>query len=497
MSPDSSETFVVEIPPLTGVHAEPFSLGKMVRQMKFFGPAAVVASLSLGAGETIMATGLGSWSEYNLLWLLLLSVLVRGVFVTYLIGRYTAITGQGIGYRLVMLPGPRGWLLLAILTAEVGLLSMGLTTIAKPCGNLITYLLFDRLPEGWAFGVWENIWTTVLMAAAMLFSLLVSYRALERQQIVICGIVVTGTVIAGVLVQPDLLKLVTGVVSFGVMPEVPRWAPTAARDEYVLVLVTIFGYVGGSLSGYLAYSNWVGLSGWGLNSHKQIAQIRDLSGKSSQIDYLPEDPDQARRMRVLLSSLRWDVGMGAVVLFVVTAAFLTAGAAVLYPRQQTIGNNAWELLTKQAGIWAEIHDVLVPVYYIAVAAAMWGTLACVPEAITRVSHSFLCAIWPRFESFPRRRLHMLIVAWFFLTSLIWIWTGVTFNLLTQIAAFLTANLGLSVVCICVVYFNWTLPALYRPRWWVTLGGALSAIILLLCAAGGAVGLSRKLLAAFS
>ena len=128
---------------------------------------------------------------------------------------------------------------------------------------------------------------------------------------------------------------------------------------------------------------------------------------------------------------------------------------------------------------------------------MWGTLACIPEAITRVSHSFMCAIWPRFESFPRRRLHMLIVGWFFLTSLIWIWTGLTFNLLTQIAAFLTANLGLSVVCICVVYFNWTLPALYRPRWWMTLGGVLSAIILLLCAAGGAVGLSRKLLAAFS
>ena len=92
---------------------------------------------------------------------------------------------------------------------------------------------------------------------------------------------------------------------------------------------------------------------------------------------------------------------------------------------------------------------------------------------------------------------MLIVGWFFLTSLIWIWTGLTFNLLTQIAAFLTANLGLSVVCICVVYFNWTLPALYRPRWWMTLGGVLSAIILLLSAAGGAVGLSRKLLVALS
>ena len=76
--------------------------------MRYFGPAAVAASLSLGAGETIMATGLGAWSEYRLLWLLVLSVVVKGVFVMYLMDRYTAIMGQSVGRRLVMLLGPRG-----------------------------------------------------------------------------------------------------------------------------------------------------------------------------------------------------------------------------------------------------------------------------------------------------------------------------------------------------------------------------------------------------
>ena len=66
-----------------------------------------MASLSLGAGETIMATGLGAWSEYGLLWLLVLSVVVKGVFVMYLIGRYTAITGQSVGRRLVMCGTPQ------------------------------------------------------------------------------------------------------------------------------------------------------------------------------------------------------------------------------------------------------------------------------------------------------------------------------------------------------------------------------------------------------
>ena len=138
----------------------------------------------------------------------------------------------------------------------------------------------------------------------------------------------------------------------------------------------------------------------------------------------------------------------------------------------------------------------MPVYYVMVLAALWGTLASVPEAITRVTHEFLSAIWPRFEKFSFRRLQCIIVAWFFATSVAWTWSGVTFDLMTQIGAFLTLNLGLFVVFSCVLYFNITLPKRYRPSWWVIAGGLVSAVILLLCTIGGAVGLAQKLIAAF-
>ena len=73
----------IEIPPLTGLYAEPFSPGKLLRMMQFFGPAAVVASLGLGVGETIMVTGLGAWSEYDLFWLLILSGLWGLYYMLY------------------------------------------------------------------------------------------------------------------------------------------------------------------------------------------------------------------------------------------------------------------------------------------------------------------------------------------------------------------------------------------------------------------------------
>ena len=438
-----------------------------------------------------MVTGMGAWSEYDLLWLLLLSVLVKGVFVTYLMGRYTAVTGQRVAHRLAMLPGPRGWLLFLFIGAELAIWGMGMTTVAKPCGNLITFLLYDALPGNLSFGTWENLWTHVVFAAAMALALLSSFRALERQQILICGVMVLGTITATMIVKPDVWSLVSGLLSFGHLPAAPEWAPLAARHHYTLNLVTIFGYVGGGLSGYIAYSSWVSMSGWGINSHPQIDRFRRRAGGGSRIDYLPDDPEQARRLRTLLMPLRWDVAMGALVLFIVTAAFLAAGAVVLFPLQEVFGGDSWELLTKQANIWREIHQALVPVYYLIVLAAFWGTLASAPEATTRVTHELLSAVWPRFRKFPVRKLKCLIVAWFFVASLYWTWSDVTFDAMAQIGAFITLSLGLCVLFSCVLYFNMTLPRRYRPSWWVVAGGLVSAVVLLLCAVGGAAGLARK------
>ena len=98
----------VDIPPVTGPYAEPWSLKKIVALAAVFGPAAIVASVSIGAGETIVVVRAGAWAGYNLLWLVLLSCVVKGIFVTYLLGRYTAVSGEYIGHRLVKLTWTAG-----------------------------------------------------------------------------------------------------------------------------------------------------------------------------------------------------------------------------------------------------------------------------------------------------------------------------------------------------------------------------------------------------
>ena len=98
----------ISVPPLKGVFSQPWSFKKLIGLLAVFGPAAIVASVSIGAGETIVVVRAGAWSGYELLWLVLLSCIVKGIFVTYLLGRYTAISGEHIGHRIARLPGPRG-----------------------------------------------------------------------------------------------------------------------------------------------------------------------------------------------------------------------------------------------------------------------------------------------------------------------------------------------------------------------------------------------------
>ena len=97
-------------------------------------------------------------------------------------------------------------------------------------------------------------------------------------------------------------------------------------------MTTTFGYVGGSVMCYIAYANWMAIHRWGLNSHPDIESIRRRAAAGSPSDYLPNDRQDAARLRRLMLPLRWDVALGALVLFVVSASFMMAGAAALYPR---------------------------------------------------------------------------------------------------------------------------------------------------------------------
>ena len=478
------------MPPPSGVFAQPWSLKKIIGLLAVFGPAAIVASVSIGAGETIVVVRAGAWARYGLLWLVLLSCVVKGIFVTYLLGRYTAVSGEHVGHRLVRLPGPRGWLLLAIGAMEMIGAPLAWVPIAKPVGDLFHFFLQDVLPAAVPELTYENLITCGFIALALAFGLRLSFEKLEKQQLIICSILVLGTIAGTLMVRPDFREALIGSLSFGRLPEFPEWAPRDAVQNPLLTMATAFAYVGGTAMGYVVYANWVGIHRWGMTGHKDIEAIRRHAFTRDRIDYLPDDRQQVARMRRIVAPLRWDVGMGAVVLFIVTGAFMISGAAVLYPLQSQFAG--WSLLTEQRHVWSAIHGSLIWVYYVCIVAALWGTLQAFPEIYSRVLQEFFQAIWPG-RPWDYARIRRYVSAYLLVTTFVIVWLNIPFDILTQVAGFVLANLSIALMMLGALYLNFKLPGAYRTRPPMLAGAIISAVILVVFAGISGWGLAGKLL----
>jgi len=492
----------VKIPPLDDTTSQRRGLSRLLQRLTAFGPAAILASLAIGAGETIVVVRAGAWAGYSLMWLVLLSVLVKAVFFTYMLGRYTAISGEHIGHRLVKLPGPRGWLLITIIVLEMLAGPPLWVAIARPCGNLLYYVLASKdglhLPLSGSEEAWGQAITIAFIILALGMSLRLTYEKLEKQQIVICLILVTGTVLGTLLVRPDIGAAIIGSLRFGYVPETwPDFAPKIATEHPGLSMVNTFGYVGGSIMGYIVYANWVGLRRWGLCRHDDIEKIREQAARDDRIRYLPDDAVQARRLRRLAAPLKWDVGMGAIVLFVVTIAFMMSGAAVLYPMLMDGKIDSekvftgWNLLTGQAHVWKNIHESLIWIYYVTVIAALWGTLQAFPEVYARVTHEFCQAIWPK-KAIRFALLQRIICVYIAVGCVVLVWVDPPFDILISLVTFLVTSLPVALMMFASIYLNFLLPPRYRTHGIVLAGGCLSAVILTVATYISATGLADKL-----
>jgi Mn2+/Fe2+ NRAMP family transporter len=483
----------VSPPPLAPAFAEPWSLGKLCRMLRMFGPAAVLASVAIGAGETIIVVRAGAWMGYGLLWLVLLSVLVKGVCVTYFLGRYTAISGESLGSRLVRVPGPRGWLLVLLVVLELVAAPPLWAAIARPSGELLGYLF-----AGTHGGNTPQIIATAFIAVALLLSLPTSYRALELQQIAICGLLVLGTIIGTMLVRPDFAAALKGLLSFGHIPAVPPSAPEIFRQNALPLLAVTFGYVGGSVMTYLVYADFISIHKWGMTGHPQADEIRRRAAAGRPGDYLPNDRAAANEIRRAAAPIRWDVACGSAVLLIVTASFMMAGAAVLFPRREAgeqLGTfDGWHLLTDQAEIWNAIHPTLVWVYYVCVLAALWGTLQAYPDIYARGVTEYLKAIWPG-RSFQQRRIQLAICGYVFVTATAVIWSDLNFDTMTQVVSFLATTLAVAVAMLAGLWLNFQLPPLYRTRPWMLVAGFISAGVLIAVTVVSGVGVWQQLTSA--
>ena len=124
-----------------------------------------------------------------------------------------------------------------------------------------------------------------------MLSLPTSYRMLERQQIIICGILVAGHDHRhGAGAARSARRAARASSRSATFPHVPPSAPAEFRQNALPLIAVTFGYVGGSVMTYLVYPDFISLHGWGMTGHPQIDEIRRRAAAGKPADYLPTDP---------------------------------------------------------------------------------------------------------------------------------------------------------------------------------------------------------------
>src|SRR3972149_864102 len=76
--------------------------------LKSFGAGAIVASVTIGSGETLFASRSGALFGYTLIWCFVIGAVMKGVQV-YSATRYMVLTGEHPMTHWAHLPGPKGW----------------------------------------------------------------------------------------------------------------------------------------------------------------------------------------------------------------------------------------------------------------------------------------------------------------------------------------------------------------------------------------------------
>ena len=200
---DSDETH--DDPPTTSTPrprrsgSRPTRFPPAIRQI---GPGLILAASIVGTGELINTTSLGAKAGFSLLWLILLSCVIK-VFVQVELGRYAITHGKTTLAAFDSLPGPRlgaSWLcwlwLIMMLTTQAQIAAMEGTVGqaahmafpgASQCGR--------RCRGGDLVASWgpflashqEHFWAAVTTLAAVLLLLSGGYRRLENITTVLVG----------------------------------------------------------------------------------------------------------------------------------------------------------------------------------------------------------------------------------------------------------------------------------------------------------------------
>jgi hypothetical protein len=415
---------------------EELQQGSRLRWLKFFGPGAIIASVTVGSGETVFASRGGAVFGYTLLWCFVASALFKGIQV-YSGSRFMVLTGRHPLESWAEMPGPRGWFvwMLAFLTIiwMPFWLGGGLPLMLGDFTNWVVGFraepsVLSAMDEAGRalyeahLKMWARLWATLFIVMAVALTLAQSYGFLERVQTVIVGLLLFCMVVAAAFTHPDLAAIVKGTL-VPTRPRFEKWLldayPKDFRDRNPWVeMVVYFGVIGGGTQDYFGYLGLLREKAWGMLGGSHGNEQAPPTG-------ICEEPENRARGRLWLRAPLADVGASFACVLVFTICFLILGATVLHPNHVVpAGIN---LLVEQARFLIDLQPqgaartLLGFIYKTGIFFAFFGTIYGAYELYTWTTRECLVAAIPSLRHVPIRRFRIATLLWCGLGGLALLW----------------------------------------------------------------------------
>ncbi len=380
--------------------------------LRYFGAGAILASVTIGSGETLMASRGGSIFGYSVLWAVLVAVVAKG-FQVYTAARHFTLTGhhplEDWSRHAPCVP----WFMLFLCLWCFPFLLAFLTLVL---GEIVNEMFYIASPDERGFWMWTRIWATAAAVVAIGLTWIQGYGVIEKVQTVVIGLLLVSIGAAAVAANPDWAQIVTGLF-VPVSPEYEPWItekyPESFANRTAWVEITaIIGFIGGGTYDYLGYIGCLREKTWGAIGLEQT---------DSKCVEISDDADNIRRGQIWLRPPSIDVAASFACVFIFSVCFVVLGAAVLNTQQIVPAKNG-ELLTHQAQFLTRLHPILLHLYRAGVFMAFWGTIYGAYEIYSRTAYECLRPISKRLRDTPAKtvRLYVLLYCGLGGITLTWI-----------------------------------------------------------------------------
>ncbi len=380
--------------------------------LKVFGPGAIIASLTIGTGELIFSSRGGAIFGYRILFLFVIISLLKWSLVVAL-SRHIVLTGVHPYRRMLDLPGPKGWLALALFLIAAVCLPIWISFHSGVLGNLTAWM--TGTSEVLRGGI-DYLWGAAILAIIVAITALRGYSTLERIQLLIVAAMLFCAGVTLVLYKPDWLELLKGAV----IPQpyvYPPWLSTVYPDiasEPVWIETTRYvGVIGGAGFDYLAYTSFMrnkawGQAGVGAVSAERLAEIA---------------ADSEHPVRRWIRAPLIDCSISFLVIIVFSAVFVASGALILGPNHKIPDEN--NLLNLQSAFVTGIHPWLLPLYVAGAFLTMVGTLYGTLEIACSIASEMAHTISRKFAVCYSQHIRSITIIWCVVGAcaiLLWLFT---------------------------------------------------------------------------